>query len=86
LKSRYPAIPHYPVDEEMVKVPAAWLIEQCGLKGKTVGGAAVHEKHALVIVNQNHATGKEIATLAEKICKVVKEKFNVELQPEVNYI
>ena len=86
LKNCYPVIPYYPVNEEMVKVPAAWLIEQCGLKGKTVGGAAVHEKHALVIVNQNRATGQEIALLAEEICKTVKEKFNIELQPEVNYI
>jgi len=86
LKKYYPDIPHYPVNEATVKVPAAWLIEQCGLKGKTVGGAAVHEKHALVIINQSHATGQEIASLAGVICKTVKEKFDVELQPEVNYI
>ena len=86
LKKLYPDIPHYPVSEKMVKIPAAWLIEQCGLKGKTVGGAAVHEKHALVIINKNHATGKEIASLAEEICKAVKEKFDIALQPEVNYI
>jgi UDP-N-acetylmuramate dehydrogenase len=70
----------------MVKVPAAWLIEQCGLKGKTVYGAAVHEKHALIIINQNRATGQEIASLSEEICNAVKDKFNIELQPEVNYI
>ena len=86
LKKSYPDIPHYPVDEEIVKVPAAWLIEQCGLKGKTSGGAAVHERHALVIINQNRATGQEIASLAEEICNAVKEKFDIELQPEVNYI
>jgi len=86
LQDCYPNIPHYPVDEETVKVPAAWLIEQCGLKGKTTGGAAVHEKHALIIVNQNGATGQDIALLAEEICKAVMEKFNIELQPEVNYI
>ena len=86
LKNYYPNLPYYPVNETMVKVPAAWLIEQCGMKGKTVGGAAVHEKQALVIINQNHATGQEIASLAEEICRSVKEKFNIELQPEVNYI
>jgi len=86
LQKLYPDIPHYPVDETSVKVPAAWLIEQCGLKGKTVGGAAVHEKHALVIINKNRATGQDIASLAEEINKAVREKFDVELQPEVNYI
>jgi len=86
LKNTCPAIPHYPVDEEKVKIPAAWLIEQCGLKGKTLGGAAVHNKHALIIINQNRATGHDIALLAEEIRKAVNEKFNVELQPEVNYI
>jgi len=86
LKKQYPNIPHYPVNETMVKIPAAWLIEQCGLKGRTVGGAAVHEKHALVIINKNRATGQDIALLAEEICKGVKEKFDIELQAEVNYI
>jgi UDP-N-acetylmuramate dehydrogenase len=86
LKDHYPNIPFYPVDENRVKIPAAWLIEQCGWKGKATGGAAVHEKHALVIINQNRATGREIASLAEEIRKTVAEKFNLELQPEVNYI
>ena len=86
LKAKYPDIPHYPVDGEVVKVPAAWLIDKCGLKGKKLGGAAVHEKQPLVIVNQDHATGEEIASLAEEIQKEVKNKFAIELQPEVNYI
>ena len=86
LKKLYPDIPHYSVDEKTIKIPAAWLIEQCGMKGKTFGGAAVHEKHALIIINQNNATGQDIASLAEEICNAVKEKFNIELQPEVNYI
>ena len=86
LKKKYPAIPHYPVNDEAVKVPAAWLIEQCGLKGKKLGGAAVSEMQPLVIVNQGNATGNEIVSLAETICRGVKEKFNIELQPEVNYI
>jgi len=83
---QYPDIPYFTYNETMVKIPAAWLIEQCGLKGKTIGGAAVHEKHALVIINQNRATGQEIAMLADVICKSVKEKFEIELQPEVYYV
>ena len=86
LKKKYPAIPYYPVNDEVVKIPAAWLIEQCGLKGKTFGGAAISEKQPLVIVNQGKATGSEIASLAETVCREVKEKFGIELQPEVNYI
>ena len=86
LRNYYPQIPYYPVNEELVKIPAAWLIDQCGLKGKIVGGAAIHEKHALVIINKNHATGQEIASLAEEIRKTVKQKFDIELKPEVNYI
>ena len=86
LKKQYPDIPHYPVNDETVKVPAAWLIEHCGLKGKTIGGAAIYEKQPLVIVNQGNASGQDIADLAAEICKAVKEKFFIELQPEVNYI
>ncbi len=86
LKKKYPDIPHYPVNEEVVKVPAAWLIDRCGLKGRIMGGAAVHEKQPLVLVNQGNATGDEIASLAEEIQKKVMEQFRIELQPEVNYI
>jgi UDP-N-acetylmuramate dehydrogenase len=86
LRKQYPDIPHYPVNDEVVKIPAAWLIEQCGWKGKTAGGAAVYEKQPLVIVNQANATGSDIALLAEEICRSVKETFFIELQPEVNYI
>ncbi|MDR0507338.1 MAG: UDP-N-acetylmuramate dehydrogenase [Dysgonamonadaceae bacterium] len=86
LKKHYRDIPCYPVNDEVVKVPAAWLIEQCGLKGKTLGGAAVSEKQPLVIVNRNRATGGEIALLAEEVQQTVKEKFGIEIRPEVNYI
>lgn len=86
LQKQYPDIPFHPVNEEVVKVPAAWLIEQCGLKGKTRGGAAVHEQQPLVIINQNNATGEDIASLAEEIRQAVKEKFFIELEAEVNYI
>ena len=86
LKKHDPDIPHYPVNEEVVKIPAAWLIDRCGLKGKTSGGAAIHEKQPLVIVNRKHATGNDIALLAEEVRAAVKEKFAIELQAEVNYI
>jgi UDP-N-acetylmuramate dehydrogenase len=86
LKKKYPSMPHYPVNDEVVKVPAAWLIDQCGWKGKSLGGAAIHDRQPLVIVNQDNATGNDIALLAEEVCRTVKEKFKIELQPEVIYI
>ncbi|MDR2804669.1 MAG: UDP-N-acetylmuramate dehydrogenase [Dysgonamonadaceae bacterium] len=86
LKKQYPAMPHYPVNEAVVKVPAAWLIEQCGLKGKTAGGAAVSEKQPLVIVNRKQATGEDIARLAKEVVRTVKDRFGIELRPEVNYV
>jgi len=86
IQRQYPNMPFYPVNDEVVKVPAAWLIDQCGMKGKTLGGAAVHEKQPLVLINKNAATGAEIAQLAEEVKNAVKKKFAVELQPEVNYI
>ena len=86
LKKKYPNIPHYPINKEVVKIPAAWLIDQCGLKGKTIGGAAVHEKQALVIVNTGGATANDIASLASLVCDEVKEKFAIELQREVLFV
>ena len=86
LQSKYPNIPHYFVSEIEEKVPAAWLIDQCGWKGKQIGNAAVHDKQALVLVNKGGATGAEIVFLAEQIQKSVKEKFGIILNPEVNYV
>lgn len=86
LKKNYPDMPYYPVDGKVVKIPAAWLIEQCGMKGKSIGGAAVYEKQPLVLINKNHASGEDIALLAEEIQNAVKDKFSIELQPEVNFI
>jgi UDP-N-acetylmuramate dehydrogenase len=86
LKKQYPSIPSYPANNETVKIPAAWLIDQCGLKGKTLGGAAVSAQQPLVIVNQNQATGEEIASLAETVRQTVLDTFGIDLQPEVNYI
>lgn len=86
LQDIYPDIPHYFDSATMEKVPAAWLIDQCGWKDKRIGNAGVHEKQPLVLVNLGGATGEEIVYLAEQIQKSVKEKFGIELKPEVNYI
>ncbi|MEX0724486.1 MAG: UDP-N-acetylmuramate dehydrogenase [Gracilimonas sp.] len=85
LQKKYPEIPHYPAGDE-IKIPAAWLIDQCGWKGRKIGDAGVHKVHALVIVNYGNATGPEIIELAEKIRSSVFEKFRVELIPEVNVV
>jgi len=86
LQASYPQIPHYFDSETMEKIPAAWLIDQCGWKGKRIGNAGVHDKQALVLVNLGGATGAEIVYLAEQIQLSVKEKFGIVLKPEVNYI
>lgn len=86
LKKKHPALPHYEAPDDKVKVPAGWLIEQSGFKGKRIGDAGVHDKQALVLVNHGHATGEEILDLALQIQKVVKKKFKIKLQPEVNII
>lgn len=86
LLAQYPDMPHYPVDEAHVKIPAGWMIDRCGWKGKRVGHAGVHEKQALVLVNCGGATGKEVMHLAEEIVASVRERFDVTIRPEVNYI
>ena len=79
-------VPHYVISENEIKIPAAWLIDQCGWKGKTHGGAAVYEKQPLILVNRNHATPADIMELSTLIEQSVLEKFNISLSPEVNYI
>lgn len=86
LKSTYPTLPGYPISDDIVKVPAGWLIEQAGWKGYRSGDAGVHTKQALVLVNYGNATGDEILTLAHQVQKSVYDKFNIEITPEVNVV
>ena len=86
LLAKYPEMPHYKVDEEWVKVPAAWMIDRCGWKGKRMGNAGVHDKQALVLVNCGGATGQEIITLSQHIQQSVYESFGIAIVPEVNFI
>lgn len=86
LQSQYPDMPHYYVSETHEKIPAAWLIDRCGWKGKQLGRAGVHKNQALVIVNCGGATGQEIKLLAEKIQVDVYQKFGIQLVPEVIYL
>lgn len=86
LQQIHPTIPGYTTKNECIKLPAAWLIDQCGLKGKRVGGAQVYSKQPLVIINTGGATGNDIYDLAQFIIKSVLEKFNIIIHPEVNII
>jgi UDP-N-acetylmuramate dehydrogenase len=86
LRTNYPEMPHYTIDEEHEKIPAGWLIEKCGWKGKSLGRAGVYEKQALVLVNRGGASGEEILNLCRAICDDVKKQFDIEIHPEVNII
>ena len=86
LQKEYPQIPHYAAGEGMVKIPAGWMIDQCGWKGRSLGNAGVHDKQALVLVNKGGATAQEIVHLAEEIVRSVDEKFGIQIHPEVNFI
>lgn len=81
-----PTAPFYTVSDSEIKIPAGWLIEQAGFKGKRFGDAGVHKNQALVLVNYANASGTEIWELALKIQARVKEKFGIEIEPEVNVI
>ncbi|WP_143885409.1 UDP-N-acetylmuramate dehydrogenase [Chryseobacterium binzhouense] len=86
LQKKFNNIPGYP-NGDFVKVPAGWLIEQCGWKGKQIGNAASHKLQALVIVNATgNATGQEIFDFSTEIINSVQEKFGIELEREVNII
>lgn len=82
----HPEAPFYKVSEENYKIPAGWLIEQSGFKGKRFGDAGVHKNQALVLVNYGTATGAEIVALSKKIQATVLEKFNIEIEAEVNIV
>lgn len=86
LQSEWPDIPCYEVGPGRVKVPAAWLIEKTGWKGKEYRGAAVHDRQPLVLINKNQATAADIMELAQLVVGAVREKFQIGITPEVNYI
>lgn len=85
IQNDYPDMPYYEV-EGGVKIPAGWMIDKCGWKGKAMGRAGVHEKQALVLVNLGGATWKEIMALSDAVCESVMAKFGVEIRAEVNFI
>ena len=83
LQREYKDMPHYDVDADSVKIPAAWMIEQCGWKGKALGPAAVHDRQALVLVNLGGATGADILALSDAVRASVRAKFGIDIHPEV---
>ena len=86
LAARFVDMPHYKVDSQHEKIPAGWMIDQCGWKGKSLGRAGVHPKQALVLVNLGGATGHEIVALCTAIQQDVKAKFGIDIYPEVNIV
>ena len=86
LKNKFPKIPHYNFTESSVKVPAGWLIEVAGFKGKRIGNYGVHDKQALVLVNYGNASGKDILELSKKIQEAILIIFDIVLESEVNIL
>ncbi len=86
VKRDYPDVPHYEVDAGRVKIPAGWLIERCGWKGRSLGRAAVHDRQALVLVNKGGATGRDILALCEAVRADVRARFGILICPEVDII
>lgn len=86
LKEQYPDMPCYVVSDKSVKIPAGWMIEQCGWKGKSVGKVAVHGSQALVLINKGGANGLDIINLSDAIRASIRTKFGIDLTPEVNII
>lgn len=86
LVARFGNVPHYSVDDNNEKIPAGWMIDQCGWKGKSLGKAGVHSRQALVLVNRGGAEGKDVVALCDAIKRDVKDKFGIDIVPEVNII
>ena len=86
IRNAYPDVPSYSSEDGGYKVPAGWLIEKCGWKGKSMGPVAVHDRQALVLVNKGGATGLDVKALADAVIADVRGRFGIELRTEVNYI
>ncbi len=86
IKQNHPEMPHYEVSQTEVKVPAGWLIEQAGFKGKRFGDAGIHKNQALVLVNYGQATGQEILAVAKDIQQTILEQYGIAIEAEVNVI
>lgn len=86
LQALYPEMPHFTIDEQHEKIPAGWLIEKCGWKGRTLGRAGVHDRQALVLVNKGGATGREVLNLCEQVREDVYAHFGIKIYTEVNII
>lgn len=86
LKTDYPDMPAYPIDETHVKLPAGWLIDRAGYKGKRNGPVGTYQHQALVMVNHGGATGREVLAFSEEVQSVIKQQFDVELEREVRLI
>ena len=86
IQQKFPEIPHYVVTETEVKVPAGWLIEQAGFKGKRFGDAGIHKNQALVLVNYGNATGQEILEVSKNIQKTILDTYGIAIEAEVNII
>lgn len=86
LSAQYPGMPHYDIDDQHIKIPAGWMIDQCGWKGRALGKAAVHDKQALVLVNLGGATGNDVLQLCHAIQQDVYHQFGIHILPEVNIL
>lgn len=84
--AKFPDMPHYTISETEVKIPAGWLIEQAGFKGKRFGDAGIHKLQALVLVNYGNATGQEILNVSKDIQKTILDKYGIAIEAEVNII
>jgi UDP-N-acetylmuramate dehydrogenase len=84
--AQFPTVPAFMLDSGLVKIPAGWLIEQAGWKGRRVGDAGMHTQQALVLVNYGNAAGQDLVRVAEQVRAAVQEKFGIRLETEVNIL